>query len=94
MDLSECASSVAQSEKENEYKERYLLYIEWNLALQDCLLFFALPNPVCFGAQIRAVSSGTGKSQCLKIPSLVIDSVCGHWLGVEWVASFPPPLKF
>lgn len=69
--------------------ERNVLWIEWSLAGIEILSFislYALPNSVCFGSQFRAVFSGTGKSQCLKVSSLVIDSVV---TGLAWSGRLP-----
>lgn len=83
--------SQPNQEKENESREGHLLFIEWSLAGIEILSFislYALPNPVCFGSQIRDVFRGTRKSQCLKVSSLVIDSLWSlAWHGV---GGFPP----
>lgn len=65
--------------------------MELGIEILSFISLCALPNPVCFGAQLRAVFSGTGKSQCLKIPSLVIDSVV---TGLAWSGWLPSHLNF
>lgn len=75
--------------REREWTERGTLPVyrmELGIEMLSFISLYALPNLVCFGAQIRAVFSGTGKSQCLKIPSLVIDSVV---TGLAWGGRLP-----
>lgn len=78
-------------ETKNDYKEGHLLYgMEFGIATLSSVSLYALLNLVCFGAQIRAVFSGTGKSQCFKIPSLVIDSLRSlAWPGVGGFLPIP-----
>ena len=80
--------SLRNQAKENESREE-LNCIEWGLAGIEILSFislYALPSPVCFGSQFRPVFSGTGKSQCLKVSSLVIDCVV---TGLAWSGWLP-----
>lgn len=82
-------------EKENEYKERHLLYIEWNLALQYCLLFLCMLflTQCALELKLELFLVVPEKASAWKHQALLL-TLCGHWLGMEWVASFPFPLKF
>lgn len=85
-----CAFHCAVKQKENEYREELTVYRmefswHWNIVF---ISLYALPNPVCFGSQFRAVFSGT-ESQCLKVSSLVIDSVVTGLAWSGWLPSHP-----
>ena len=75
----------------NIKRETLTVYrMEFGIAIWPFISVYPLANPVCFGAQIRAVSRGTGKSQCLKTPSLVTDSLWSlAWHGVGGFLPIP-----
>ena len=69
--------------------------MEWSLALQRCLLFLCMLSLTWCALELKLglFLVVPEKASASKYQALLL-TLCGHWLGQEWVASFPVPFKF